>query len=136
MGGNLSPLTLLNAGGHVYQGSLETSRVINAFQRAVPDTYIRDYRENGGYIVIARNYRTIKWADGQSTQRVEKAVPAITLVNLPAGYITAADRYNGLRLDRPGWRSQFRKAAKHLSEGQMRRITKDLRAGEVFPGIR
>jgi len=120
----------------MYQGSLETSKVINAFARSVPDTYVRDYRENGGYIVVARGYQTIKWGGQTTTTKVERSVPHVTLVNLPGGYVTAADRFHGLRLSRPGWRSQFRKAMRFLSDGQMRRITKELRAGEVFPGIR
>lgn len=120
----------------MYQGALEVSKVINAFLRAVPDSYVRDYTANNGYIVVARHYRTIKWNDGQSTANVERNVPATTLINMPKGYATAADRYNGLRLDRPGWRVQFRRSMRHLTMAQMKRITKELRAGEVFPGVR
>ena len=120
----------------MYNGSLETSRIISAFQRHVPGSYVRDYRDKGGFIVIARNYKTIKWGGQTTTTKVERQVPAITLVNLPRGFITAATRYKGLKLDRPGWRTEFRRAARHLSDSQMRRITRELRAGEVFWGIR
>lgn len=120
----------------MYQGSLETGRIIAAFQRNVPDCYVRDYRERGGYIVVARHYRDIPWRDQTTTRKVYRQVPAVTLVNLPRGNVTAATRYIGLRMDRPGWREQFRKAMRHLSDAQMRRITRELGAGEVFPGVR
>jgi hypothetical protein len=120
----------------MYQGSLETSKVINAFTRAVPDSYVRDYTDNGGYIVVARNYRNIRWGDQTTTSNEYRSVPATTLINLPRSYVTAPDRFRGLRLDRPGWRSQFRKAMRYLTYSQMKRITKELRVGEVFPGVR
>ena len=121
----------------MYMGSIETGKIIAAFQRAVPDTYVRDYRENGGYIVICRNYRNIMWGGGgQTTAKVERQIPAITLCNLPPGNVTAPTFFNGLRLHRPGWRREFKRASRHLSETQMRQITKYLGVGEVFPGIR
>lgn len=119
----------------MYDGSIEHGKIIAAFQRNVPDCYVRDYRENNGYIVIARGYRTIRWGGQTTTAKEERSVPHITLVNLPRGNVTAATKYRGVRLVRPGWRAEFRKAMRHLSEGQMRRITKDLRVGEVFPGV-
>ena len=120
----------------MYDGSIDHGRIIAAFQRSVPGCYVRDYRSNGGYIVIARDYRDIKWTGPQSTAKVERRIPAVTLVNLPRGNVTAATRYVGLRLDRPGWRREFRRAAQHLSVAQMRRITRELGVDEVFPGIR
>lgn len=119
----------------MYQGSIETGTIINAFQRHVPGCYVRDYRGNGGFIVIARYYRDIPWTDQTTTRKVERQVPAITLVNLPRGNVTAASMFSGLKLHRPGWRVEFRKAMRHLTDNQMRRITKELRVGEVFPGI-
>jgi len=124
------------SGGHMYQGSLETSKVINAFTRAVPDSYVRDYSDGNGYVTVCRHYRTIRWADQTTTSAEYRSVPATTLISVPRGYVTAPDRYRGLRLDRPGWRTQFRKAMRYLSDSQMRRITKELRVGEVFPGVR
>ena len=47
----------------MYAGSIDHDRIISAFTRNVPGSYVRDYRENGGYITICKNYRTIKWAD-------------------------------------------------------------------------
>ncbi len=35
-----------------------------------------------------------------------------------------------------GWRVEFKRARKHLSDDQMRRITRMLGCGEVFYGIR
>ena len=63
-------------------------------------------------------------------------MPAITLANLPRGYVTPDTKFVGMRLHRPGWRLEFKRAAKHLSDAQMRRITRMLQCGEVFSGIR
>lgn len=120
----------------MHSGSLETDSIIRAFTRHVPGTYVRDYRDNGGYITICRYQRDIPWRDQTTTRNVYRQVPHVTLCSLPRGNVTAATRYVGVRLDRPGWREQFRKAMRHLSDSQMRRITKELKAGEVFPGIR
>ena len=120
----------------MYQGSIEHGVIISAITRNVPGTYVRDYRGNDGYITIARGYRNIPWRDQQSAPQVYKQVPVETIMSLPRGNVTAATRYRGMRLDRPGWRAQFREAMPKLSEAQMRRITKEIGAGEVFPGIR
>jgi hypothetical protein len=109
----------------MYAGSLAHDRIINAFQRHVP----------GGYIVICRDYRDIPWKDQMTSRKVYRQIPATTLVNLPKGFVTSATRYVGMRLDRPGWRQEFRKAMRHLSDVQMRKITRTLGVGEVFPGI-
>jgi hypothetical protein len=119
----------------MYQGTFEHSKIIEAFARNVPGTYVRDYRENNGYITICQGYKDIPWNDQTTTRKVEVQVPEKTLVNLPRGNVTAATRYKGLRLDRPGWRQQFRKASRHLSRDQMKKITRFLGAGEVFPGV-
>ena len=120
----------------MYDGSIEHGRIINAFLRCVPGTYVRDYRDNGGFIVVCKDYRTIKWGDQTTTTRVERSVPATTLVNLPRGYVTADSKFVGLKLHRPGWRVEFRRARKHLSDHQMHRITRMLGCGEVFYGVR
>ena len=119
----------------MYYGSLYHGDIISAFKRHVPDCYIRDYRERGGYITMCRGYRDIPWNDQTTTRKVERQVPAVTLVSLPRGYVTSATRYVGLRLDRPGWRQEFRKAMRFLTQEQMRDITEELGVGEVFPGI-
>ena len=119
----------------MYQGSFEHGRIIDAFTRAVPGSYVRDYRANGGYITVCRDYMDIPWRDQLTTRQVYRQVPKVTLVNLPRGNVTAATLFKGLRLSRPGWRREFRKAMQHLSDAQMRRITKALGAGEVFPGV-
>ena len=120
----------------MYMGSIESGRIIRAFELHVPGVYVRDYRENGGYIVICRDYRTIKWGGQTTTTPVEKDIPATTLCNLPCGNVTAMTRYVGLRKDRPGWREELRRASRHLSIAQKRAITKELSMGEVFYGIR
>lgn len=120
----------------MYGGAIEHSRIISTFQRHVPGCYVRDYRADGGYITICRDYKTIKWGDQTTTTKVERSVPAITLCNLPRGNVTAMSRFVGLKLDRPGWRQEFRRASRHLSDTQKRAITRTLGVGEVFYGIR
>ena len=119
----------------MYYGSLETGKVIAAFERFVPGVYVRNYLDRGGFIVICRNYKDIPWGGQTTTTPVYRQVPAITLCNLPRGYIGSATRYSGLSLERTGWRVEFRRAMEHLSDVQMRNITEFLGAGEVFPGV-
>ena len=119
----------------MYPGSFEHGKIIEAFTRNVPGSYVRDYRDNGGYIVICKDYKDIKWKGQTTTTKVERTVPAKTLVNLPRGNVTAATRYHGLRLTRPGWREQFRKSMRHISRDQMKAITRFLGVGEVFPVV-
>ena len=119
----------------MYLGTFDHGKIIEAFRRNVPGCYIRDYRDKDGFITICRDYRDIKWGDQMDAGRSYRQIPAVTLVNLPKGNVTAATRYRGLRLARPGWRVEFRRAARHLSEAQMRNITEFLGAGEVFTGI-
>lgn len=119
----------------MYYGSIEHSKIISAFQRHVPGCFVRDYRERGGFITICRGYRDIKWGGQTTTTPVYRKVPHVTLANLPRGNVTSATIYRGLALERTGWRIEFRRAARHLSEVQMRKITRDLSVGEVFPGI-
>lgn len=120
----------------MYTGSLYHGDIIQTLLRCVPDSYVRDYRDNNGYITVCRRYRTIKWGGQLSTQRREVDVPAETLVSLPRGFVTAASKYRGVRLIRPGWRQQFRRATHHLTYQQQRRITRMLGKGEVFAGVR
>ena len=119
----------------MYGGSLYHGDIISAFQRNVPDCYVRDYRENGGYITLCRGLRSIRWGDQMDANKVEMHVPAITLTNLPKGPVTKSTIYRGLRLERPGWRLEFDRARRHLTERQMLGITEDLGVNEVFPGI-
>ena len=116
----------------MYYGSFEHGRIIEAFRRCVPDTYVRDYRDKGGYIVICKNYKDIKWKGQTTTTKVYEKVPAITLVNLPRGNVKSATIYRGLALIRPGWRLEFQRAAENLSYDQMKKITRFLGAGQVF----
>jgi len=120
----------------MYTGSIFHDDIIRAFQRHVPGCYVRDYRDKGGFIVICKNYRDIPWRDQTTTRKVYRQVPATTLCNLPRGYVTAASLFQGVRLHRPGWRVELRRARRFLSDNQMRRITKELGVGEVFYGIR
>lgn len=119
----------------MYAGSIPHDRIINAFERHVPGCYVRDYRDNQGYITICRNYRDIKWGGQTTTTPVYRQIPAVTLASIPQGNVTAPSLYHGVRLMRPGWRQEFRKAMRHLSYLQQRAITKTLGVGEVFPGV-
>lgn len=120
----------------MYDGSIDHGKIISVFLRNVPGSYVRDYRENGGFITVCRYYKSIKWGDQMSTAKVERSIPAITLCNLPRGNVTPDSKFVGLKLHRPGWRVEFRRASKHLSDAQKRAITRDLRCGEVFRGVR
>lgn len=119
----------------MYNGTLDHAKIIGAFQRHVPDCYVRDYRDNRGFITVCRGYKSIPWRDQTTTCNVERQVPRDTLVNLPRGNVTPATIYHGVALDRPGWREQFRRAARHLTSAQQRNITRELNVGQVFPGI-
>ena len=114
----------------MYDGSLDAGRIISAFIRNVPDCYIRDFRVNGGQIAICRGYRDV----GDYRQSYRQVVSE-TLCNLPLGNVRATSMYEGVRQFRPGWRMEFAKARKHLTWAQMKRITRTLRAGEVFKGL-
>lgn len=117
----------------MYDGTLDHGKIINAFLRSVPGSYVRDYRDNGGYITVCRDYKDMPWNDQTTTRNVYRQVPAVTLLNLPRGTVTARTRFHGLRMSRPGWMQEFRRAMSKLTYSQMRRITKMLGVGEVFP---
>ena len=119
----------------MYAGSIAHDDIIRAFENNVPGCYVRDYRVNKGFIAVCRNLKSIKWRDQMSAPKVEKEVPAVTLLNLPRGFVTARTQFMGLRLHRPGWRQEFSRAMRHLSDDQMSGITQELDVGEVFPGI-
>ncbi len=119
----------------MYYGSLGHDRIIEAFRRNVPGCYVNDYREGGGFITICRGYKDIKWNDQSNAGNVYRQVPATTMCSIPRGNVRSATMFSGLALTRPGWRIEFRKAMKSLTEIQMRGITDFLGVGEVFPGI-
>lgn len=120
----------------MYNAAISHDDIIRAFTRHVPDSYVRDYRDQGGFITVCRGYKNVRWKDGLSTANEYRQIPAYTLVNLPRGYVKPDTLYVGLKLDRPGWRLEFRKAMRFLTSTQMKKITKELNRGEVFPGVR
>ncbi len=120
----------------MYNSSIEHGRIIGAFQRHVPGCYIRDNRATGGYINICRGYRDIPWKDNKTAPKVYRQAVNITLMNLPRGFVTPATQYRGLSLVRPGWRQEFRRASRHLTQVQMRKISMDLKARNIFPKTR
>ena len=109
----------------MYTGSIEHSRIIEAFTRNVPECYVRDYRANGSFIAICRGYRDVYDKD-KDTASLSRAVPAETLCMLPRGNVQAADRMAGARLVRPGWRRAMLTAAVVLTDNQRHRIQKAL----------
>ena len=119
----------------MYYGSIEHSRIISAFERHVPGCFVTDQRDKGGFIAVCRGTKDMPWRDQTTTCNVYRTVPDVTLLSLPRGNVTAKTIYRGLALDRPGWWEQFRRAGRHISTAQKRRITKDLRLGEVFEGV-
>ena len=120
----------------MYDGSIAHDDIIRAFRDNVPGVYVRDYRDKGGFIVLCKGFKNLPWRDQISNRRVYVQVPALTLANLPKGFMTPRTRYVGLKLDRTGWRQEFERASRHLTVDQMRAITDDLGKGEVFSGVR
>ena len=119
----------------MYNGSFYSGDIIAAFERNVPGVYVRDYRESGGYITICRDYKDLPWKDQLATRKVYRGVPAVTMISMPQGAVTAPTLYRGVAMARPGWREEFRKSMRFLSEAQMRRITEALGVREAFPGV-
>ena len=107
-------------------GSIDSSKLVNTILRNVPGTYVRDYTGNQGYLTICRGYLTMydRWKD---TDKFSTAIPAETLCALPPGNVQASSLYDGARLMRPGWRIEMRRARRLMSDGQARRIEKELR---------
>lgn len=119
----------------MFSGSIPHDRLIHAFERCVPGCYVRDYRNSDGYITICRGYMDIPWQGPLSTTKVERSIPKETMVSIPRGNVTAASLFDGLRLIRPGWRLELRKAMSKITYRQQQRMTKMLGVGEIFPGV-
>ena len=105
--------------------AVETSRVIKAFEYNVPGVFVRDYRENRGFIAICRGYKDL-YDESKDTAQFTKSLPAQTLCNLAPGFMQAGSIYQGLRLLRPGWRIEMRKARRFLTRKQQEAISKSV----------
>lgn len=101
--------------------SLETSRIIKAFARHVPECYVRDYRANGGALNLCRGYKELRAARGDLI-----AVPADTLCTLEVPNMPARTLAMGPWQIRAGWRLEMRKAGAKITAAQRRRIARDL----------
>ena len=106
--------------------SISHDRLIGAILRNVPGTYVRDYRGNRGWLTVCRGYKTV-YDHSKDTDKFTSGVPAETLCALPRGDVQAATLYSGVEMVRPGWRVQMRQAGGLMSDGQRRRIEKELR---------
>jgi hypothetical protein len=106
-------------------GGIESSRIIRAFQRWVPECYVRDYTANRGYLTVARGYKTMFDAS-RNTSHFAENVPARTLANLSPGYTPEKSIYRGMELVKPGWRQEMARARPHLTAYQAERIEKEL----------
>ena len=104
-------------------GSIDHSRIIEAFTRNVPDCYVRDYLGKGGELAICRGYKTV--IDG--TNGHEWVVPRHQLCVIPRGSVQAPSLAHGAKTVRPGWRVEMKKAGKYLTSSQMDRIERDLK---------
>ena len=105
--------------------SIDHSRLISAILRNVPGTYLRDYRENKGWLTICRGLRTIH-DSFTDTDKLTANLPAETLANFPRGQVTAATLMDGPVVKRPGWRLQMRGLRAKISDSQARRIERAL----------
>src|SRR3990167_3457895 len=117
----------------MYEHTLYSGDIIEAFRRHVPSCYVRDFRP-AGFITIGRGYKDLpRRGDGLVSHRVYRQAIAITLASIPQGNVTARDIYRGINLVQPGWKSQLRKASAHLTDRQRHRIQRDLHLAE-WPG--
>ena len=103
--------------------TIETAKLIRALTRAIPGSYIRDHRGNGGWLDLMRGVRPIfdysRWSD-------DRAWPAETLFNLRPGFMPRPALFNGVKMVSPGWQLQFRNLAPKLGSEQKRKIEKEL----------
>lgn len=104
--------------------SIEHSRIIRAFERNVPGCYVKDYSDRGGWITIMRGTKDIWQKDDYGGKF--RSVPAETLCAIPRGNVQGPSLFSGLKMVRPGWRREMRKAADKLTDTQRRAIEKDL----------
>ncbi len=102
--------------------AIETSRIINAFLRCVPGTFVRDYVGTGGFLQIRRGRRLI--ASNDSNEVYETA--AETLCTLNPGWTPRTTFVKGVVTKNPGWQVQMRVAGKKLSPYERRKIEKHL----------
>lgn len=105
--------------------SIDAGKLIGAILRNVPGTFVRDYRERGGWLNIARGAVTI-WDRDKDTEKLSANLPAETLCSLPAGQVQASTLLRGVALVRPGWRMEMRRCRARISDSQARAIERDL----------
>lgn len=128
--------------------TIDTSRVIEAITRSVPGTFVRDYREKGGEIMLCRGMIPI--TDDHSGH--DHKVPDEVLMVLRRGFIHEEDEYSEMQvvepklifdpvfkmnkfvermktvrvLKNPGWRTQFKKMRSKLTPTQRKKIEQEL----------
>lgn len=103
--------------------SLETGLLIDAVLRAIPGTFVRDFREIGGFIAVMRGSRAIY----DASRNTAEEWPAETLLSLPPERVTKKDLVAGIAIKRPGWQRQIRSLRERISPLQAKLIEKALR---------
>lgn len=111
----------------MHQG-IETAKLIDAIVRSVPGSYVRDYRESGGYLTVCRGYKTIRnESDGSN-----HVFPAELLCNLTPGWTPRPTLMLGSRPLYPGWQQELRKLGRVITAKQRGRIIARLRRPDLF----
>lgn len=103
--------------------SLETGTLIDAVLRAIPGSFVRDFREIGGGIAVMRGSRAIY----DASRNTAEEWPADTLLMLPPERVTKKDLVQGVAIKRPGWQRQMRNLRLVISPLQAKQIERALR---------
>ena len=105
----------------MYQ-AIYTNRIISAFLKNVPGTFVRDYLHNGGFLQVLRGGKVVRSWDSNETY----AVPAQQLCYLAPGWTPRTTFVKGVVTKRPGWQVQMREAGKKLRPEEIKKIERDL----------
>ena len=106
-------------------GGIESSRLIEAFKRHVPECYVRDFTGNRGYLTLCKGRQTL-FDFSKHTDKFSDTVPKWTLANLNPGYTPEKAIYDGAKLLVPGWRMEMRRAAEYLTPHQKRLVSREM----------
>lgn len=102
--------------------AITTSRIINAILHAVPDTFVRDYTANKGFLQVRRGRKEVASEDSNWVY----SVPAETIMTLAPGWTPRTTFAKQAVTIRPGWQVQARVAAQKLTVSQQRMVEREL----------